>query len=146
MAQQEEEEEVLLGSANSYAPDKRKVKEIQLLLMYAGFDPKYVDGTMGYGTRKAVKEFQKFLHLPISGYVGQKTWGEMEKWREKGGPSTVMDVQFALRNAGFDPGVIDGKLGEKSREQIAKFQTAKGLTVTRIINLETWSKLKEYLK
>lgn len=136
------EEEALLGSYHN----PKISKEIQLILMYAGFDPKYTDGVIGPSTRRAVKDFQKHLNLPVSGYVSKKTWAEMEKRRGQAGPFTAVDIQFALRKAGFDPGAIDGKLGEKSRVQIAEFQSAKGLNVTRTINPETWSKLKVYAK
>lgn len=142
----EQEEEMILGSAYSYTPDKRKIKEIQLLLMYKGFVPGDVDGTMGPDTRDAIKNFQQSLNLPTSGYLGKKTWSAIMNIRGEGAPSVVTDIQFALRKAGFDPGVIDGTLGEKFREQIAKFQTEKGLDVTHAINPETWSKLKKYLK
>lgn len=142
----EQEEEMILGSAHRYTPDRRKIKEIQLLLMYKGFVPGDVDGTMGPGTRDAIRNFQQSLNLPTSGYLGKKTWSAIMKIRGEGAPSVVTDIQFALRKAGFDPGVIDGTLGEKFREQIAKFQTEKGLDVTRSINPETWSKLREYLK
>ncbi len=137
------EEKALIRSANGYAPDKRKVKEIQLLLMYEGFDPGDVDGALGPGTRDAIRDFQKSLNLSSSGYIGKKTWAKIMEIRGKDAPATVMDIQFALRKAGFDPGAIDGQLGFGTRATIAQFQAAQGLKVTRTINPETWTKLRE---
>lgn len=137
------EEKALISSGNGYAPDKRKVKEIQLLLMYEGFDPGDVDGALGPGTRDAIRDFQKSLNLSSSGYIGKKTWAGIMEIRRKGAPATVMDVQFALRKAGFDPGAIDGELGFGTRATIAQFQAAQGLKVTRTINPETWTELRK---
>lgn len=138
----QQEEEALIGVG--YSRDTRKARDIQLILMYNGFGPKYVDGALGPGTRKAIKKFQKSMKLPPSGYVGKETWAEMMKSREKGGPSTVMDIQSALRRAGFDPGAVDGQLGAQTRDMIGEFQAAKGMETTRTINPETWAVLKEH--
>jgi len=45
---------------------------------------------------------------------------------------------------GFSPGRIDGKLGGKMRAAIAKFQTEKGLPMTRFIDNNTWNALNEF--
>jgi peptidoglycan hydrolase-like protein with peptidoglycan-binding domain len=37
------------------------------------------------------------------------------------------EIQAALKNAGFDPGTPDGKLGQKTRQAIKEFQKANGL-------------------
>ena len=137
------EEKTLITSADGYATDIGKVKEIQLLLMYKGFDPGDVDGNLGPGTRDAIRDFQKSLNLSPSGYVGKKTWAAIVKIRGEGAPSNVMDIQFALRKAGFDPGAIDGQLGFETRDMIAKFQARKGLKTTRTINPETWAELRK---
>ncbi|MFA6378898.1 MAG: peptidoglycan-binding protein [Candidatus Omnitrophota bacterium] len=50
-------------------------------------------------------------------------------------------VQKLLLVHGFSPGRIDGKLGGKMREAIAKFQADKGLSVTRFIDDQTWEAL-----
>ncbi len=42
---------------------------------------------------------------------------------------------------GFSCGKIDGKLGGKMRETIARFQEAKGLVVTRFLDDKTWAAL-----
>ncbi len=136
------EEKMLLGP--HYSQDKEKVKEIQLILMYAGFDSGDIDGIMGFYTRKVLREFQESLNLSSSGYVGKDTWTKMKKIREDEGPFNAKDIQFAIRNAGFNPGSIDGKFGVQTRDAIAAFQIEKKLEVTHSINPETWSELKKH--
>jgi len=57
----------------------------------------------------------------------------------------ISNVQTALKNAGFDPGVIDGKMGKKTKKAIVSFQKSQGLTPDGIIGNATWERLKEFL-
>lgn len=54
-------------------------------------------------------------------------------------------IQIALKNAGFDPGKIDAKLGRETRNAIKAFQRANNLAVDGRVGKETWNLLKEYL-
>jgi len=54
-------------------------------------------------------------------------------------------IQTALKNAGYDPGTIDGKLGAKSKKAIKDFQAANGLKADGKIGPKTWAKLSTYL-
>ncbi|MBI4708430.1 MAG: peptidoglycan-binding protein [Candidatus Omnitrophica bacterium] len=58
---------------------------------------------------------------------------------------TVKQIQIALKNAGFDPGNIDGKFGNSTREAIKAFQRAHNLTANGRVRSKTWNLLKEYL-
>ncbi|MGC4122139.1 MAG: peptidoglycan-binding domain-containing protein [Myxococcales bacterium] len=49
------------------------VRELQTLLKAKGYDVS-VDGSLGSGTDRAVREFQKSQGLPADGVVGPKTW------------------------------------------------------------------------
>ena len=42
---------------------------------------------------------------------------------------TTKQIQAALKNAGYNPGVIDGKMGKQTRDAIKAFQKANSLTV-----------------
>jgi len=55
-------------------------------------------------------------------------------------------IQLALKNAGFDPGSIDGKMGLKTRMAIRDFQKAKGLKIDGVVGEKTWDELKKYLR
>jgi hypothetical protein len=45
-------------------------------------------------------------------------------------PATIERVQRALAALGFDPGVVDGVVGERTREALRAYQARKGLPVT----------------
>ncbi|MCM8792550.1 MAG: peptidoglycan-binding protein, partial [Candidatus Omnitrophica bacterium] len=42
---------------------------------------------------------------------------------------SVRQIQIALKNAGYNPGEIDGKMGKQTRQAIRAFQKANGLVV-----------------
>ena len=47
--------------------------------------------------------------------------------------ATVLEIQRALKNAGFDPGPLDGISGDKTKAAIRSFQAARGLTADGIV-------------
>ncbi|WP_171164290.1 helix-turn-helix domain-containing protein [Streptomyces sp. I05A-00742] len=54
----------------------------------------------------------------------------------------VLEAQCLLRHHGFDPGLIDGSYGERSKEAARNFQKAKGLVVDGIVGPDTWGELR----
>jgi len=56
-----------------------------------------------------------------------------------------IQIQQALKNAGYYRGNLDGKIGPQTRSAIEAFQSDQGLTVDGIVGRNTWSKLKAYL-
>lgn len=56
------------------------------------------------------------------------------------GPAVVV-LQQALKNAGFDPGPIDGIFGPKTHAAVLAFQRSKGLAVDGIVGPKTWAAL-----
>jgi len=54
-------------------------------------------------------------------------------------------VQIALRNAGFEPGALDGKMGRQTRDAIKAFQRANNLKEDGKVGKKTWAVLKNYL-
>ena len=57
----------------------------------------------------------------------------------------VIQVQAALKEAGFDVGAVDGKLGSRTRAALKKFQKANGLTPNGRIDKVTWGLLCKHL-
>lgn len=53
----------------------------------------------------------------------------------------VRRLQTLLRNAGADPGVIDGVFGAETEAAVKLVQTRKGLPVTGIVDIQTWEAL-----
>lgn len=60
-------------------------------------------------------------------------------------PMTPENIQMALRNAGYDPGPIDGKIGSKTKAAIIDFQKANNLTADGKVGPKTWAKLSGFL-
>ena len=57
-----------------------------------------------------------------------------------------VNIQKALKKAGYYNGAIDGKVGPGTRDAIASFQKDNGLTADGVCGRQTWSKLKSYLE
>lgn len=55
-------------------------KNIQIALKNAGFYRGSIDGKIGKGTKKAIKDFQKSKGMAGDGIVGKKTWSALEKY------------------------------------------------------------------
>ncbi len=58
----------------------------------------------------------------------------------------IKEIQRALKNAGYDPGPIDGKMGKLTRGAIKEFQKDNGLPETGEVDEVTWGLLKEWLE
>jgi len=164
--QYQKEEERLIGSTDTISP---VVEEIQIVLDGLGYDVGNTDGRMGQKTREAIKEFQESLGLKSIGYINERTLIQIEDIRradeEKdlkskygvdvrspyieeivsaGFEPTAKDIQNALKNAGFDPGAIDGKMGPRTKQAVMEFQRAKDLKVDGKVGSKTWEELKRY--
>lgn len=55
------------------------------------------------------------------------------------------DVQKALKEAGYDPGPLDGRMGALTKAALERFQRANKLRVTGSTTRATWRLLKRYL-
>ncbi|MBM3253505.1 MAG: peptidoglycan-binding protein [Candidatus Omnitrophica bacterium] len=55
----------------------------------------------------------------------------------------VEEIQRILKKAGFDPGSVDGRLGEKTRKAIKEFQRANDLKPQGTLDSKTWARLIE---
>ncbi len=54
-------------------------------------------------------------------------------------------IQGALKNAGYNPGKIDGRIGKQTIGAIKAFQKANNLPVTGKMDKETWALLRKSL-
>ena len=52
-------------------------------------------------------------------------------------PGMIQRLQQALQARGFNPGPIDGVIGQRTMEAVNAFQRANGLPVDRYLNMET---------
>lgn len=128
-------------------PQKREVdiKAIQTQLQALGYDPGPLDGKMGNKTRHAIKQFQQNKGLAVDGrptyslFVLLST-SEPEN-TDKHDPDNedekqvlsaqddIKAIQTQLQALGYDPGPLDGKMGNRTRNAIKQFQKDKDLAV-----------------
>jgi peptidoglycan hydrolase-like protein with peptidoglycan-binding domain len=133
------------------------VLDVQQFLANNGFNPGPIDGQSGPKTKKAVKEFQNTKGLFADGIVGNKTKAAMRAYtgcesantcqaRNNTGAKldTIADVQTYLANNGFNPGIIDGKMGSYTREAIKAFQRKVGLIPDGTAGARTKAEMKSF--
>ncbi len=165
--QYQREEEKLIGSTDIINP---KIEEVQVILKSEGYEPGNTDGRMGKETRDSIKAFQESIGLRSTGYIDKSTLTQLEdsrrtkeileskkdyalkskEVRQKDSQKaefkpTTKDMQTALKNAGFDPGSLDGKMGPRTRQAIKDFQKSKGLVPDGAVGPKTWASLSKYL-
>lgn len=141
------QEKKLFGDV--YSEFNPKVKEIQEILREIGYNPGLIDGKLGNKTREGIKVFQQDYGLKVSGYIDKNTWEELNLIHQANviylSNVSGEQIQTALKNSGFNPGSIDGKMGDKTKTAIKEFQKANGLVVDGKVGCKTWSKLGRYI-
>jgi len=58
---------------------------------------------------------------------------------------TAIEIQTALKNAGFYTAAIDGKIGSLTKKAVEEFQKANGLKIDGKVGPKTWEVLSKYL-
>jgi peptidoglycan hydrolase-like protein with peptidoglycan-binding domain len=123
------------------------VRNAQLLLTTAGYDPGPIDGIFGPATEGAVEQAQRDLGLSVTGVVDRATWDALEAstpavLMERGDRGEdVRSLQQRLTSAGFDAGVIDGIFGPRTERAVEAFQADAGLPVSGLVDQRTWDAL-----
>ena len=131
--------------------------DIQQFLSNNGFNPGPIDGQSGPKTKNAIISFQKENGLLADGIAGNKTKAAMRAYtgcksenfcvardNRSAKLDSIADVQTYLANNGFNPGIIDGKMGSYTREAIKAFQRKVGLIPDGVAGPRTKSEMKSY--
>ena len=142
------EERKVLGQMSPLEANA-EVRRVQTFLKIYGYNVGNPDGVMGMNTRLALGKFQEDNDLKPSRFVDYETWGRLLFHEEigliKDGKLHIESVQQALKNAGFDPGSVDGRAGNKTWTALKSFQQAKGLKPDGRAGLKTLRELAQYL-
>src|SRR6056300_343441 len=133
------------------------ILDIQQFLSNNGFNPGPIDGQTGPKNKNAIKEFQSKNGLFADGIVGNETKAAMRAYtgcenanvckprnNTTAKLDTVTDIQTYLANNGFNPGIIDGKIGSYTKEAIKAFQRKVGLIPDGVAGNRTKSEMKKY--
>ena len=143
------EEKELLGDVIPFRSNP-KVLEVQKLLKIWGYGTGKMDGKFGPNTRAAIKKFQTDRKLKVTRFLDNQTWNELNRFEKYGlvnnGDLNMKGVQTALKAAGYNPGVIDGKGGRRTEEAVKKFQQDIGLKADGRIGARTLIRLSKYLQ
>ncbi len=129
------------------------VIELQQLLQKQGFYTGKIDGDFGAGTTNAVLKFQKANGLVTDGIFGSSSWTKLRAISKPpvttlptllpgSQGATVTQAQQLLKAKGYYQGRIDGDFGAGTRDAVAAFQRANGLTVDGKVGEQTWKKLQ----
>lgn len=70
-------------TSTTYSEQIADPKDIQTALKNAGFYKGAVDGKLGKGTRRAIRNFQRANNLPVDSKVGLKTWEVLKEYLNK---------------------------------------------------------------
>lgn len=77
------EKELTKRKSSAEVKSRPTVKQMQIALLNAGYNPGPVDGRMGKQTKDAVKAFQKANNLTADGKVGKQTWALLRPHLDK---------------------------------------------------------------
>jgi peptidoglycan hydrolase-like protein with peptidoglycan-binding domain len=111
---------------------KEGVRAKQARLRKAGFNPGPVDGIFGDKTKAALARLESAcatlgdLLGSAAAHAVQKTagaLGPLEPGRSVGSAESIRVLQVRLKEAGFDPGPIDGIAGTKTRAALARLES-----------------------
>jgi peptidoglycan hydrolase-like protein with peptidoglycan-binding domain len=142
------EEKRLIGEVVLYESNP-VVEETQTLLYLYGYNTGEADGMLGLRTRNAIEKFQKDNGLEPSRFLDKATWERLNVFKENkliiDRQLNILLVQKLLKAAGFEAGGMDGKMGDKTKAAVLKFQEAHGLKADGKIGYQTLGKLAGYL-
>jgi len=124
-----------------------KVLSLQRMLSQKGYLDAPIDGDFGPVTEAAVKCFQLINGMNVTGAADEEMMKLLAERQEPifhdlmiGSEGTfVKCLQTALKNHGFDPGVIDGVFGTITYNAVIDFQKANMLVTDGIVGKVTLS-------
>ena len=140
------QEKEIIGEIDLMAQNET-VLEVQRLLKIYGYNPGSIDGVLGGATRSAIVRFQTDNELNPTRFIDQATWAKLIIFKDNGfivnGSLNVKKIQQLLLNKGFNPGKIDGMMGDKTKEAIKNFQQQQGIKTDGKIGYQTLLKLSQ---
>lgn len=150
----------LLRPADSALEDTETVRAVQRELRQRGYGPLVSDGIMRPVTRAAVMAYEHDHGLPLTGeatdvqlkriLLGGSAGADpapgsatVPKVATARAGEIVRAVQELLAKAGYQPGPIDGRLGEDTLRALREFEAAKGLPTKGRISADVLIRLTE---
>jgi peptidoglycan hydrolase-like protein with peptidoglycan-binding domain len=130
------------SGASTTTPDT--VRAVQRELALRGYQTGVADGMPGLVTRAAIMAFESDHGLPLTAEPSESLLqrvllGSAEAARSQSGSRTeptpeaervIRTVQQSLASLGYQPGAVDGRLGEQTIRAIREFEVQQGLSET----------------
>ena len=131
--------------------NREVIRQAQRQLKALGFNPGAVDGNFGSQTEAALRAYQQAYRLPATGKLDEATVRSLrpeqmatspapinrpEQMATSPAPINFSDrklisrVQIQLKTLGFDPGTVDGELGQQTEAALQAYQHAHRLPET----------------
>lgn len=131
------------------------IRAVQRELQNLGYGPLTVDGVPGLLTRAAIMAFEHDSRMALTGEATETllkrlllgTSGERQPANEAGkvrseqAEIVLRTVQQSLAALGYQPGKVDGRLGEETERAIREFEMDHGLDPTGRVSAELFSRL-----
>lgn len=150
----------LLRPADSAHEDTETIRAVQRELRQRDYGPLVSDGIMRPVTRAAIMAYEHDHGLPLT---GEATDVQLKRILLGGSPGAdptaesatvpkvatarageiVRTVQELLTKVGYQPGQIDGRLGEDTLRAVREFEVAKGLAAKGRISADVLLRLTE---
>lgn len=87
---------------------------------------------------------QLFADLQLTPEVGRDKFEPLSRKLFQGvRGEDVANLQMKLRDAGFDPGMVDAQFGPRTKAAVMKFQEAAGIEIDGIVGSQTWKALHQ---
>lgn len=131
------------------------IRAVQRELQNLGYGPLTVDGVPGLLTRAAIMAFEQDNRMALTGEAtetllkrlllgasGEKpASNETGKVRSQQAEIVLRTVQQSLAALGYQPGKVDGRVGEETERAIREFEMDHGLDPTGRVSAELFSRL-----
>ena len=125
--------------ANTYSSHSL-LKRTQRALAQRGYDPGPADGLMGAKTRQSLQRFQKQQGIAAD---GKPSLALLALLKATDNPPGIQLAQASLKTLGYDPGPVDGQLGQKTVTALKAYQTACRLPSDGVLNAEVLCQLAD---
>lgn len=131
----------LAGSTHQVVQYSSTVLELQRELNRLGFDAGPVDGLMGARTRSAIQAYQRDNQLLVDGQPTSSLLSHVRATAQSRTPAPaasrselssrlVADIQEALRESGYTPGLASSRLDDQTRSAIRSYESDHGLLMS----------------
>ena len=131
------------------------IRSVQKELLKRGYGPVVPNGIIGPLSRSAIMAYEFDNALPLTGEATEVLLKRMldgtpanrtsdpnaRKIKSPEAEQVVRTVQHSLTSLGFEPGRIDGRVGDETERAIRQFETASGLSPTGRVSAELFSQL-----